>query len=173
MSGGGGGGGELQGGDVRGNCNSKECKGGGGGGAKMDAAPRDPCEGFKAVLQMQRALRGFAMREVAGRGGTQGCNGKGWKGGCKCGCTKEGSKGGLQSRVAKAGCTQGLCNAGSCKAGMQHGIAIGRGARRGAKVDAQRRGPKGDCKAVLQKWGAPKGFAMEGVGRMLCNVELQ
>ena len=43
---------------------------------------------------------------------------------------------------------------------MSHGVAIGRGARRGAKMDASTRGAKGDCKTVLQKWGAMRGFAM-------------
>ena len=43
---------------------------------------------------------------------------------------------------------------------MQCGVAIERGARRGAKMDASTRGAKGDCKTVLQKRGAMRGFAM-------------
>ena len=48
---------------------------------------------------------------------------------------------------------------------MLHGIAIGRGARRGAAVDAQRRGARGGCKAVVQMRGAMRGFAMGRVAR--------
>ena len=44
---------------------------------------------------------------------------------------------------------------------MLHGITMGRRARRGAKVDAQRRGPNWGCKTVVQKRGAKRGFAME------------
>ena len=43
---------------------------------------------------------------------------------------------------------------------MQRGVAIGRGARRGAKRDAQRRGARGGCKSVLQKQSALRGFAI-------------
>ena len=46
---------------------------------------------------------------------------------------------------------------------MQRGVAIGKGARRGAKMDASMRGAKADCKTVLQKRGAMRGFAMGGV----------
>ena len=79
----------------------------------------------------------------------------------------------MQKRAAKAECTQGLCNRADCKQVMQHGIAIGRGARRGAKRDAQRRDARGGCKKVLQKWGFMAVFAIGRVARKRCNMELQ
>ena len=44
--------------------------------------------------------------------------------------------------------------------GKQCGIAIGRGAKRGARMGAKKRGAKGSCKTLMQKWGATRGFAM-------------
>ena len=61
---------------------------------------------------------------------------EGCKEGCRNGCTKKGGKWGLQKGAANARCMEGFCNGGSCKKGMQHGIAMGRGAKRGAKMDA-------------------------------------
>ena len=43
---------------------------------------------------------------------------------------------------------------------MQRGVAIGRGAKRGVKMGAKKRGARGGCKMVLQMWGAVRGFAM-------------
>ena len=48
---------------------------------------------------------------------------------------------------------------------MLHGIAMGRRARRGAKVHAQKRDARGVCKAVVQTRGAKRGFAMGKVAR--------
>ena len=78
---------------------------------------------------------------------------------------KEGRKEGLQSGGAKAGCKVGLCNRADCIQVMVQGIAIGRGARRGAEVDAERRGARGGCKAVVQTRGAQRVFAMGKVAR--------
>ena len=86
---------------------------------------------------------------------------------------KKGGKGRLQKGAANARCMEGFCNGGSCKRGMQHEIAIGRGAKRGAEMDAQKRGASRGCKRVLQKRGAWRAFAMEGFVRQGCSTGLQ
>ena len=43
---------------------------------------------------------------------------------------------------------------------IQCGVAIGRGAKGGAKVGAKTRGVKQGCKTVLQMLHAVRGFAM-------------
>ena len=88
--------------------------------------------GCKTVVQTQGAKTGFAVRELQGRDATRNCNVKGCEEGCRSGCTKEGRKEGLQSGGANAGCNEWLCNRADCIQVMLHGIAIGRGARRGA-----------------------------------------
>ena len=98
---------------------------------------------------------------------------EGCKEGWKNGCILEGAKGGLQKGAANARCMEGFCNGGSCKRGMQHGVAMGRGAMMVAKRDACKRGAKGVCKRVLQMQGAWRGFAMEGVVRKGCSTGLQ
>ena len=74
--------------------------------------------------------------ELQGRDVRGDCNTEACTEGCKSGCTKEGRKGGLQKRGVKARCTEGLCNRADCNQVMQHGIAIGRGARGGVEMDA-------------------------------------
>ena len=47
------------------------------------------------------------------------------------------------------GCNEGVCKRDDGNEVNLHWIAIGRGARTGAKVDAKKRGAKGGCKTVL------------------------
>ena len=80
------------------------------------------------------------------------------------GAKKRGVKGGLQNSAGKVGCNEGVCNGGVCKKAMQCGVAVGGGARRGAKMDARKRGGRGGCKSVLEQLDAWRVFAMGGIG---------
>ena len=100
-------------------------------GAKGRLQNCDAKVGCRGVLQWGRLQEWEA---------TWDCNRKGCKEGCRNGCKKEGSKGGLQSCAANVACSEGFCNGRGCNKVIQCGVAIGRGARRGAKVDANKRG---------------------------------
>ena len=56
---------------------------------------------------------------------------------------------------------------------MLHGITMGRRARRGAEVDAQRRSARGGLQNGGANTGCKDRLCSEGVARQGCNTELQ